>query len=86
MLISEVQNHDIELLQLLLQRCGDDTIVICEGDVDAQVDSESYAGDRNGLKAMSKAFRGEDIFGQVELKNIYRSRTALIADKMTRRE
>lgn len=85
-LISEVQNHDADLLQLLLQRCGEDTIVICEGDIEAQVDNESYAGSRNGLKAMSKAFRGEKGFGQIDLKNIYRSRTALIADKMIGRE
>lgn len=83
-LISEAQNHDVELMKLLLQRCGDDTIVICEGDVEAQVDVDAYAGDNNGLKAMSKAFRGDSQFGQVDLKFIHRSHTANLAEKMGR--
>lgn len=83
-LISEAQNHDVELMKLLLQRCGDDTIVICEGDVEAQVDLTDYAGNNNGLRAMSKAFRGDSQFGQVDLKLIHRSHTANLAEKMGR--
>lgn len=41
-----------------------------------------YAGDNNGMRKMSKVFRGETLYGQVELKNIHRSRIAMIADKM----
>lgn len=41
-----------------------------------------YSGGRNGMRRMSQVFRGEDIYGEVELKNIYRSRIAEIADKM----
>lgn len=82
--ITEAQNHDVELMKLLLQRCGDDTIVICEGDVEAQVDSDAYAGNNNGLRAMSKAFRGDSDFGQIDLKLIHRSHTAELAEKMGR--
>jgi predicted ribonuclease YlaK len=41
-----------------------------------------YSGSNNGMRKMSKVFRGEKLFGQVELKNIHRSEIAAIADKM----
>lgn len=84
--ITEGQNYNIDLLRLLLQRCGDDTIVIVEGDALEQVDNVEYAGDNSGIRAMSKAFKGDEQFGQVELKNIYRSHTGQLADKMGRDE
>lgn len=37
---------------------------------------------RNGMKIMSKAFRGESMYGQVELQKIHRSKIAEIADRM----
>jgi hypothetical protein len=34
------------------------------------------------MRKMSKVFRGNELFGQVELKNIHRSKIAALADKM----
>ena len=82
--ITEGQNYNIDLLRLLLERCEEDTKVIIEGDIQEQVDVEAYAGANSGIRAMSKAFRGDEIFGQVELKNIYRSHIAELADSMGR--
>ena len=80
--ITEAQNMDIELMRLALQRIGEDSICIIEGDDDAQVDMAMYAGARNGMKRMSKVFRGQDFYGEVSLQNIHRSRIANIAQKM----
>ena len=80
--ITEAQNLDIELMRLALQRIGEDSICILDGDDNAQVDSVLYAGERNGIKRVSKIFRGQDFFGEVTLKNIYRSRIAKIAQLM----
>ena len=80
--ITEAQNMDIELMRLALQRIGEDSICIIEGDDDAQVDMAMYAGARNGMKRMSKVFRGQDFYGEVTLQNIHRSRIANIAQKM----
>ena len=80
--ITEAQNLDIELMKLALQRIGDDSILILDGDDSYQVDLSLYAGANNGLKRVSKVFRGEDIYGEVMLQNIYRSKIAAIADKM----
>ena len=80
--ITEAQNMDISLMKLALQRIGEDSIAIIDGDYLAQVDMLQYSGGRNGMRRMSQVFRGEDIYGEVELKNIYRSRIAEIADKM----
>jgi predicted ribonuclease YlaK len=80
--ITEAQNMDIELMRLALQRIGEDSICILDGDDNAQVDLGMYAGASNGLKRVSDVFRGEDIYGEVQLKKIYRSRIAEIAQKM----
>jgi predicted ribonuclease YlaK len=80
--ITEAQNMDIELMRLALQRIGEDSICVIEGDDDAQVDMAMYAGARNGMKRMSKVFRGQDFYGEVSLQNIHRSRIANIAQKM----
>ena len=69
-------------MKLALQRIGEDSIVIIDGDVDGQVDLAQYAGANNGMKRMSDVFRGQDLYGEVKLKNIYRSRIASIAEQM----
>ena len=80
--IMESQNLDIVLLKLLLQRINEDSIVIVDGDRKTQTDLAMYAGESNGMKRMSKIFRGNKIFGQVDLKHIYRSQIAELADLM----
>lgn len=80
--ITEAQNLDISLMKLALQRIGEDSICIIDGDYNAQVDLNQYAGNNNGMRRMSEVFRGQDFYGEIELKNIYRSRIAKIADAM----
>ena len=80
--ITEAQNLDIELMRLALQRIGDDCICILDGDSKAQVDLGLYAGSNNGMRRVSQVFRGEDIYGEVTLQNIKRSRIAELAEKM----
>lgn len=80
--ISEAQNMDISLMKLTLQRIGDDSICIIDGDCKTQVDDIDFAGANNGMKRASKIFRGEDVYGEVELRKIHRSRIAEIAEKM----
>lgn len=80
--ISEAQNMDINLMKLSLQRIGEDSICIIDGDDCAQVDSKEFEGNQNGMKRASKVFRGSRIYGEVTLKNIYRSEIAKIAEQM----
>lgn len=80
--ISEAQNLDISLMKLALQRIGEDGICIIDGDSKAQVDDISFEGHNNGMKRVSKVFRGSDIYGEVELNKIHRSRIAQIAEKL----
>ena len=80
--ISEAQNLDISLMKLALQRIGEDSICIIDGDPLAQVDDMSFAGHNNGMRRASQVFRGSDIYGEVELKNIHRSQIAKIAENM----
>lgn len=80
--ITEAQNLDISLMKLALQRIGEDSICIIDGDYNCQVDLNQYAGNNNGMRRMSEIFRGQDFYGEVELKNIFRSRIAAVADEM----
>ena len=80
--ISEAQNLDIELMKLTLQRIGSDSICIIDCDCKAQVDDIHFAGSSNGMKRASQVYRGENIYGEVTLKNIHRSDIARIAERM----
>lgn len=78
--ISEAQNLDRTLIKLALQRVGEDCVCIIDGDAKTQVDDVHFAGNNNGMRRVSKVYRGHDIYGEVELRNIYRSRIAKIAE------
>lgn len=80
--ISEAQNLDISLMKLALQRIGEDSICIIDGDCKTQVDDINFAGANNGMRRASKVFRDTDVYGEVELKNIHRSKIARIAENM----
>ena len=80
--ISEAQNLDIALMKLALQRIGEDSICIIDGDPLTQVDDESFAGHNNGMRRASQVFRGSDIYGEIELNTIHRSKIASIAQNM----
>lgn len=80
--ITEAQNLDISLMKLALQRVGEDSIVIIDGDLKGQVDLQQYAGRNNGMRRLSEVFRGQDFYGEVTLKNIYRSKIAKLAELM----
>ena len=78
--ISEAQNLDRTLMKLALQRIGEDCICIIDGDFHQQVDSPHFAGQSNGMRRVSKVFRGQEFYGQIELQNIYRSKISRTAE------
>ena len=80
--ITEAQNLDKTLMKLALQRIGEDSICIIDGDCKTQVDDINFAGVNNGMKRTSKVFRGKDIYGEVELNTIHRSKIAEIAEEI----
>lgn len=80
--ITEAQNLNIELLKLALQRIGEDSICILDGDNTSQVDLGLYAGNNNGLRRVSQVFRNQDFYGEITLKEIHRSRIANVASFM----
>ena len=80
--ISEAQNLDIELMKLALQRIGNDSICIIDGDCKTQVDDIAFAGSKNGMRRVSKVFRGHDVYGEINLQQIHRSKIAEIAENL----
>ena len=80
--IVEAQNTSRYLMQLCLQRLGDDSIMIIDGDDATQVDMSEFAGEQNGMKAVSKVFRGCEYYGEVTLDSIHRSKIAAKAQEI----
>lgn len=80
--VIEAQNLDKELMKLGIQRLGNDSKMIIDGDFTAQVDSRAYEGRNNGMRRVSEVFRGEFYYGEVELPIIYRSEMAKRAEMM----
>ena len=80
--ITEAQNMDINLMKLALQRIGEDSICIIDGDEKTQVDDINFAGNNNGMRRVSQIFRNHSIYGEIELKNIHRSEISRLAEQM----
>lgn len=81
--VTEAQNLTIDTMQLILQRIGENCVCVIDGDSYAQVDMEIYKRS-NGLEKVSEVFRGQDYYGEVTLKNCYRSKIAKRAELMRR--
>lgn len=79
--ITEAQNMSIDMMKLALQRIGEDCSVILDGDFDTQVDDKLFEVN-NGMRRTSEVFRGFDLYGEIELKECYRSKIAEICDAM----
>jgi predicted ribonuclease YlaK len=69
-------------MRLALQRVGEVSICILDGDDRAQVDLALYAGSNNGLRRVSEIFRGSSIYGETTLQKIRRSQIAELAQQM----
>lgn len=80
--ITEAQNSTIDMMKLMVQRIGENTKCVIEGDDKTQVDLISYEGNNNGLSRLSEVFRGESYYGEITLKNCYRSKLARKAEEM----
>lgn len=80
--ITEAQNMSVDLMKLALQRIGYDSVCIIDGDSETQVDDKMFEGNNNGMRRMSEVFRGHDIYGEIELQEIYRSEIGRIAENM----
>lgn len=80
-LISEAQNLTSELMKMGLQRIGDGTQVIIDGDYNQQIDRDAYLYS-NGMKRASEVLKGHRLYGEVELQNVYRGEIASAVDEM----
>lgn len=80
--ITECQNTSIELLKLCLSRASQGCKIFLEGDYTTQVDSRHFENSNNGMKRAIDVLKGEDIFGYIELKNVYRSKIASLVEKL----
>lgn len=80
--ITEAQNSTVDMMKLMVQRIGENTKCVIEGDDKTQVDLLSYEGNNNGLSRLSEVFRGEPYYGEITLKNCYRSKLAKKAEEM----
>lgn len=80
--ISECQNTSVDLLKLCLSRASSGCKIVVEGDYNCQTDSYLFDGNSNGLKRAINVLSGENEFGYVHLPNIWRSKIAMLVDKL----
>lgn len=80
--ITEAQNTSVDLLKLCLSRASQGCKIIIEGDFNSQVDHFSFEGSKNGMKRAIDVLKGENIFGYVELQNVFRGKIAELVEKM----
>ena len=80
--ISECQNTSVDLLKLCLSRASSGCKIVVEGDYNCQTDSYLFDGNSNGLKRAINVLSGEREFGYVHLPNIWRSKIAMLVDKL----
>ena len=80
--ISECQNTSVDLLKLCLSRASSECKIVIEGDYNCQTDSYLFDGSSNGLKRAINVLSGEKEFGYVHLPNIWRSKIAMLVDKL----
>ena len=80
--ITEAQNSTIDMMKLMVQRIGENTKCVIEGDDKTQVDLISYEGINNGLSRLSEVFKGQPYYGEITLSNCYRSKMAKQAELM----
>lgn len=77
----ESQNLTIEHMRLGGQRLGLNTKWLIDGDFNTQIDNTVYERS-NGMKRLSEVLRGVDLYGEIELQNVWRSRLAELLQKM----
>lgn len=80
--ITEAQNTSADLMKLCLSRASQGAKIIVEGDYLSQVDDVCFEGNSNGMKRAIEVLKGEDIFGFVELQNVWRSKIAALVERM----
>mgnify|MGYP000932170630 FL=1 len=72
----------IELMKICLSRCSQNAKIIIEGDYNSQVDNYAFENNNNGMKRAIEVLKGENIFGYVELQNVWRLKIASLVEKL----
>lgn len=80
--ITEAQNTSSDLMKLCLSRASQGAKIVVEGDYLSQVDDSCFEGNSNGMRRAIEVLKGEDIFGFVELQNVWRSKIAALVERM----
>lgn len=80
--LTEMQNCTIDMLKILLSRVSSGAKVFVDGDFKTQVDNTLFSGENSGMKRAIDAFKGDPLFGYVNLPNVWRSKVAELAEKL----
>jgi predicted ribonuclease YlaK len=75
--VTEAENLTEEHVKLILSRCGKNSVIIFDGDVE-QVDKSVFA-DKSGMQLLINALKGNPLFGMVELIDVERSDVAKLS-------
>lgn len=82
LILSEMQNCTVDMLRIILSRVSSGAKVFVDGDFKTQVDNHLFSGENNGMRRAIDVFRGDPLFGYVDLPNVWRSKVAELAEKL----
>lgn len=82
LMLTEMQNCTVDMLKILLSRVSSGAKVFIDGDFKTQVDSTLFSGENSGMRRAIDVFKGDPLFGYVDLPNVWRSKVAELAEKL----
>jgi PhoH-like ATPase len=81
MFFDELQNQTSEMVKTILTRAGENTKIICCGDIE-QCDQPNLNTFNNGLTYLVERFKGQKIYGHISMVQGERSELATLASKL----
>ena len=80
--LTEFENVTVDMAKIILSRVSSGAKVFVDGDFISQTDSHLFTGGNNGMRRCIQAFKGDPLFGYVDLPNIWRSHIAELTEKL----
>ena len=80
--LTEFENVTVDMAKIILSRVSSGAKVFVDGDFISQTDSRLFTGGNNGMRRCIQAFKGDPLFGYVDLPNIWRSHIAELTEKL----
>ena len=80
--LTEFENASVDIAKIVLSRVSSGAKVFVDGDFESQIDNAVFTGHNNGMRRCIQVFKGDPLFGYIDLPNIWRSKIAELTEKL----